>query len=57
MEYRDGVIWQIGERGRLYTTPDLENWTPFETGTLKSLRGITFLGPTVFISGEEGTIL
>ena len=57
MQFRDGVVWQVGDRGRLYTSPDLDNWMPHETGTTKSLRGITFFGTNVFICGEEGTIL
>jgi hypothetical protein len=54
---RNDVVWQVGERGRLYTSPDLERWMPHETGTFRSLRSITFFGTDVFISGEEGTIL
>src|SRR5688572_28609381 len=57
MQFRDGVVWQVGDRGRLYTSPDLDQWTPHETGTSKSLRGLTFFGANVFICGEEGTIL
>jgi hypothetical protein len=57
MHFRDGVVWQVGDRGRLYTSPDLDQWAPHETGSTKSLRGISFFGSTVFICGEEGTIL
>jgi hypothetical protein len=57
MIFRDGVVWQVGDRGSLHTSADLDHWTSHETGTRKSLRGLTFLSGNVFISGEEGTIL
>ena len=57
MAISEGVVWQLGDRGRLYTSQDLDQWMPHETGTLKSLRGIAFRGTNVFISADEGTIL
>lgn len=57
MLFRDGVVWQVGERGQLYTSPDLDNWMPQDTGTTKSLRSITVFQGKVYISAEEGTIL
>ncbi len=57
MAFRDRVVWQVGDRGRLYTSPDLDQWMPHETGTTRSLRGIAFLDANAFICGEAGTIL
>jgi hypothetical protein len=57
MLFLDGLVWQVGERGRLYTSPDLDHWFPQETGTTKSLRGITVFRGNVYISAEEGTVL
>ncbi|MGZ8919848.1 MAG: WD40/YVTN/BNR-like repeat-containing protein, partial [Limisphaerales bacterium] len=57
MLFLNGVVWQVGERGQLYTSPDLDHWIPQETGTTQSLRGITVFQGNVYISGEEGTIL
>src|SRR5688572_11537788 len=57
MLFFDGVVWQVGERGQIYTSRDLDYWIPRESGTMKSLRSITTFGTNVFISAEEGTIL
>jgi hypothetical protein len=57
MAIHDGVVWEVGDRGSLYTSIDLDNWFPRETGTTQSLRGITFLGNKAFISGSAGTIV
>ncbi|HEV8540814.1 MAG TPA: hypothetical protein VGR78_00340 [Verrucomicrobiae bacterium] len=57
MGFQDGVVWQVGDRGRLYTSPDLDTWFPHETGTTKSLRSITFFNGKPFISTAEGGIL
>src|SRR5688572_6237959 len=57
MLFFDGVVWQVGERGQIYTSRDLDNWIPRESGTTKSLRSLTTFGTNVFISAQEGTIL
>lgn len=57
MELREEVIWQVGDRGRIYTTADLDHWLPRESGTTKSLRSITSFKGNVFISGAEGTVV
>src|SRR6266508_2887889 len=53
----NGSIWQIGERGQIYVSDDIEHWTTIESGTRKSLRGITSFRSQIFISAAEGTIL
>src|SRR4051812_19404 len=57
MAFQDGIVWQVGDRGRLYTSPDLDTWFPHETGTTKSLRSLTFFNGKPFISTAEGGIL
>ena len=57
MLFRDGIVWQVGDRGRVYTSADLDRWMPHETGTKKSLRGIITFQGNVYISAEEGTLL
>jgi hypothetical protein len=57
MLLRDGTVWQVGDRGRIYTSEDLDNWVPRESGTTRSLRSLTVFQGKVFISGEEGTIV
>ncbi len=57
MAIRNDIVWQVGERGRVYTSQDLDRWMPHETGIFQSLRSITFSGTNAFISGQAGTIL
>lgn len=57
MLFLDGVVWQVGERGSIYTSSDLDLWVRHESGTRKSLRSITNFRTNVYISGEEGLIL
>ena len=57
MLFRNGTVWQVGERGRIYTSTDLDLWVPRDSGTTRSLRSITVFGTNVFISAEEGAIL
>ncbi len=57
MAQRGDIVWQVGDRGRIYTSPDLDTWFPRESGTTRSLRSIAFMGNNTYISGEEGTIV
>ena len=53
----NGLAVQVGERGQIFTSTDFEYWTPRDSHTTRSLRGVTFLGGRIVISGESGTIL
>lgn len=53
----DNVVWQVGDRGQVHTSRDLETWTTADTGLRNSLRGITFFNGRACISGEKGLIL
>lgn len=55
--FQGGTYWEVGDRGSIYTSPDLDNWTPMYPAARSSLRSIAFFGSKVFISGEAGTIL
>ncbi|HTG45677.1 MAG TPA: hypothetical protein VK633_14235, partial [Verrucomicrobiae bacterium] len=57
MRLQDGLVWQIGDRGQVYTSSDLDTWFPHNTGSSLSLRGLTFFGGKAFISTEAGGIL
>jgi hypothetical protein len=57
MALHGDIVWQAGDRGSVYTSPDLDNWFPRESGTTQSLRAITFMGTNAFISGSSGTIV
>lgn len=57
MALRDGQVWQIGDRGSLHTSADLDSWAPHETGVRHSLRGIAFFGANACIVGEAGLVL
>src|SRR5947209_7478023 len=52
-----GNYWEIGDRGRLYISPDLDTWFPQETGTTRSLRSLIFFKNSAVISTEAGGIL
>lgn len=52
-----GEVVNAGDRGRLHSSGDLDNWTLVETGTRKSLRGIASFGGKLYITGESGLIL
>lgn len=51
------LAFVAGDRGRFYTSSDYEFWIPRETGTVRALRGIAFLGNRVVITGENGTVV
>ena len=51
-----GLAVQVAEYGQLYTSADLELWTPRDSGTTNWLRAVTFLGARILITGENGTV-
>jgi len=57
MAAANGLMVQVGERGRLYTSLDYETWIPRETHTTKALRGVAFLGDRILVTGEAGVAL
>jgi len=57
MAYADGLYVQVGERGQVFTSTDLSLWIPRETLTFAALRGVTWFGSRLVITGEAGTVL
>ena len=51
-----GLAVQVAEYGQLYTSVDLELWTPRESGTTNKLRAVTFMGARMLITGENGVV-
>ncbi len=51
-----GLAVQVAEYGQLYTSVDLELWTPRESGTTNWLRAVTFMGSRILITGECGVV-
>lgn len=45
------------EKGQLYSTTDLDTWTPQYTGTRKSLRAAGYMGERLIVTGEAGVVL
>lgn len=52
-----GLGIQVCERGRFYHSTNLVDWSLGESGTTKSLRGVTFFNDRIVITGEAGTVL
>ena len=58
MAYSSGLrlAVQVAEYGQLYSSADLELWTPRESGTTNKLRAVTFMSTRILITGENGTV-
>ena len=52
-----GIAVQVTERGRVYSSRDLDVWIPRESDTRNALRAAAFLGQRLVITGEAGTVL
>lgn len=52
-----GLVFQAADSGQLYSSFDQVLWEPHDTGTTNSLRGLTFLGERLIITGAHGTAL
>ncbi|HSH15653.1 MAG TPA: hypothetical protein VLD18_06455 [Verrucomicrobiae bacterium] len=52
-----GRTLQFAERGQIFASDDLINWTPVTSGTDRTLRGASVFGSRLIITGEEGLIL
>jgi hypothetical protein len=57
MTFGFGLAVQVAERGQIYTSEDLVFWQPQDSHTTNSLRGVTFFGKRLVITGEKGTVL
>jgi hypothetical protein len=52
-----GLAVQVAEGGQIYTSDDLILWLPRSSGVTNALRGVTFLGTRLIITGESGCVL
>jgi hypothetical protein len=54
---RGSLVAQVGEFGQLYTSDDLDTWTPEKTGVTNALRSAAWFGSRLIVTGSEGTFL
>lgn len=47
---------QVCELGRVYTSPDLINWQPQNSGLTNDLEAVTFYGNRIIIAGANGAV-
>jgi len=57
MAYGDGFAIQVGDRGQIYTSEDLDLWIPRDAHTHKALRSVAVFGKRLIAVGEAGTIV
>src|SRR6266545_2531780 len=57
MATRGSLVVQVGEFGQVYTSDNLDEWTPRKTGVQNSLRSALFFGSRLIITASEGLIL
>lgn len=54
---RGSLVVEVGEFGQVYTSDDLDTWSPQSTGVQNTLRSAVFFGSRLIITGSEGLIL
>jgi hypothetical protein len=47
---------QVCERGQIYTSPDLINWTPQNSHLTNDLQAVTFFGNRIIVTGAFGAV-
>jgi hypothetical protein len=55
--YHNGLMIEVCERGRIYSSADLDLWQSHESPTFNSLRASTYFGERLVVVGESGTVL
>lgn len=55
--HTNGHFIQVTDHGQLYASDTLTQWESRETGTRRDLRGATFQGNRLLVSGERGLVL
>lgn len=56
LNFGDNVL-EVGEKGSLYASADLDAWLSHPTGTTNALRSGTLLGNRLVVTGAEGSIV
>jgi len=54
---RGSLVAQVGEFGQVFTSDDLDEWAPRNTGVQNSLRSALFFGSRLVITASNGLIL
>jgi hypothetical protein len=57
MVYFNGLIIQVTDLGQLYTSDDLQLWSPRVTNTTNSLQSAAVFGNQLIVTGASGTVL
>jgi hypothetical protein len=52
-----GVAVQVAELGQVFSSSDLNLWTPRTSGTSNDLRGVAFFGARILVVGQNRTVL
>ena len=52
-----GLAVQVAERGQIFTSSDLNFWSPRDSGVTNDLRGVAFFGPRILVTGVNGRLL
>ena len=47
---------QVCERGQIYTSPDLMNWSPQNSTLTNDLQAVTFFGKRIVVTGAFGAV-
>jgi hypothetical protein len=55
--YHKGLMVEVCELGRIYSSLDLDHWQSQPSPTSNALRAATYLGDRLVIVGEKGTVL
>ena len=55
--YGNGTFVAVGDHGTIITSPNAEQWTVRNSGTIKALLGVTYGNGTFVAVGELGTVL
>ena len=55
--YTNSTYVAVCDFGRIYTTPDLTNWTAFDSGTNLALRSVAYFSGQMVAVGESGTVV
>jgi len=57
MVQHEGRVWQVGERGQIFSSNDLDEWRPAESTTRESLRAAAVFHGKLFIAAGNGTVV
>jgi len=55
--YGEGTFVMVGQSGRIFTSPDADNWTQRDSGVNSNLRDVVWGGDLFVVVGDEGVIL